>query len=150
MGKLKRQVLFTIAVLFFSILALALSAYVKLDRWPTMAELLTADFIFALISSLASTQGSRWIDGMNRYPTWNFISWCATLTLLLFYGVLLPRANEVGATDLITASIWIFGIFFLGELFVTYLHCRHENHKQSRVAKNAKKATRPNDMEGKK
>ena len=120
MKKFLKQVLFNLIIFFASIVAIWFSSSIKVLSWVPFKDCLTADFLFALITTLAGLQGARAIDGYVGVNFLNWISGAIQVIFLVVYGVAIPLQGEEFVTSLITFCLWLFALGILIEYGTTF------------------------------
>ncbi|MBQ8038641.1 MAG: hypothetical protein IJ274_01975 [Lachnospiraceae bacterium] len=134
MKKLAKQVLFNFVIFFASIAAIWLSGSVKALGFISIKECLTADFLFALITTLAGLQGSRWVEGYVGWKPLNWFSGAVQVIFLVVYGVAIPLQGEAFVTSLITTCIRIFAFAVFCEYAIIFWYTLNEDENPNNVA----------------
>lgn len=134
MKKLAKQIFFNFIIFFLSIGALWLSGSVKALACISIKECLTADFLFALITTLAGLQGSRWVENHVGWKPLNWISGLTQVVFLVIYGVAIPLQGEAFVTSMITACIWFFVVAVCIEYAIIFWYTLIESKNPNNVA----------------
>lgn len=126
MKKFAKQVFLNFIIFFASIGAIWLSGSIKARDCIPIKDCLTADFLFALITTLAGLQGTRWVEGYVGWTPLNWISGAVQVAFLVVYGVAIPLQGDLFVTKLITGCIWVFVVAIFIEYAIIFWYTLKE------------------------